>query len=369
MSDNEWYTRAESCALLRVSPRVLHALCEKGQVATNGRTLKACLYAKDWVDGLAQLLSVYPPMRYLDETLFQLFVLWKEFHAPMPGSTRNARDMRSIKVRKATERLVASGSAWRLEEVAAELDVPLERLRKWSRTGRLAAMRIGRDYFLSARYAKYIVEVYTQWLTVSEAAEKLGIWESATRQRIVQGYLPAFKCADGRYRINPKVIKDHIVALPDEPSMSIVEAASRLGCEQRTLHGQISKGRVIAVGPNSRRLITEREVTRWEAWFFSLNPGFEWLQTPITLANRDRETVSLKRASKALKVGTATVGRWAEAGILPFLPDSFPSDTKLTRLFVRRYIIGLQRYARNEHVTLLQAVAYKKLCQERGDIV
>lgn len=364
MREQEWYTLSTTKTLLKTSERVLRVWVERGYAATNGRSHKARRYAKDWVDGLARLLSLYPPMRFTDEALLELYGLQREFNNLPPV----ARERHSARVRSLAERLADSGQVWRLEKLAAELGFSLSRLQKWSLVGKLSALRVGRNYYVSAVYGRYIVDVYSHWLTAEEAATKLGIWASSALERIARGKLPAVKCADGRYRIDPEVLKPFIVDLPDEPVVSVDEAVRRIGCVRRTLDYQIEHGRVATVGRHGKRQISEREVVRWQAWFSTLN-GFEWLQPQVTLTNRYKETFSLKQVAGKLKLGTATVGRWARLDLLPFLPASFSDEHKLERLFVKRYIEGLQRYARGEPLTLELAAEYKSLCEKNRRIV
>jgi hypothetical protein len=134
------------------------------------------------------------------------------------------------------------------------------------------------------------------------------------------------------------------------------------------LIGRISIGAVVSEGFSEGRRIPEHEVARWEKWFKHLNDEFDWLEPIITHPGRPVKTLHGKQVMAILGKSQPAITRWSQEGLLPFYPASFSQGDRVVRLFVQRYIMGLKRYAGGK-VLPRHAVEYKKLCQEKGNIV
>lgn len=362
---DEWCTPAEACQLLNVSPIALKRLGGLGLLPTNGGVTSARRYAKDWVRGVAEQLAYYPSLRYVDDVLFELYAVFHAYHDTPEGFTRRRNDVRRAKVKQRLEPLLASGQVWDFNRLSEVLGSTVQVLNRRVREGRMGALRIGQEYYVTETYARYLIKIYTVWKTVGEAAAMWSVPRTTLISQIESGRLQAIKGADNIFRINPKDLAAHYGKSVDEDSVTVDEAVRRLGCGRTSLARAILAGTVASTGQHETRRIPEAEVERWAQWFKNLNPEFAWLQTRITSTAL---TFSAKQTITALRINIATLLDWSRSGLLPFFQGTFPG-AKEYRLFVRQYVEGLARYARGAKIDKKLALAYKQQCQESGYIV
>lgn len=369
MSEQEWYESARACAVLGVSDRVLRGLAQKGYVPTRRYADMRLEYPKDWMEDLARLLSCGSSERYGDRALFELYKLYRSYY-DIDHCTTAQLNYRRKKVGIARRKLIASGSIWRMQQLATRLNVPLSRVIDWAHAGRMQVLRFGRSYYLTARYAKYIIELWTEWQTVADLALLHNVTRYKIRDLIRRKKLAAVTFVDGYIRADPAMLRELLTLRPQEKEgcYTLEEAAKRIGCDKHTLIESVCRGTVASVGCGDDRRIPEREIVRWEEWFKHLNDGFAWLEPIITHPGRSVQTMLAKHVITVLGKSQPTITRWSKEGLLPFYPDSFTKGCRVLKLFVRRYIMGLKQYA-GEKVLRSHAVEYKKLCQEKGNIV
>jgi len=372
VSQEEWYTSAQARELLGLKERAVADLGAKGLLRTNEVATKGRRYAKDWVDDLVALLALYPPARNRDTALFELYALHRQYLAVPTDITRGRRDAQRAVLKSARDELVASGGVWPLERLAAELNLSPRRLRWWKRSGELAAVQFGPACFVTARYARYVVEVYTRWLTVDEAADAAGVTASGVKGWIAKDWIPVVML-QGMNRIDPRQLAAFLEArsapASEEPTFSFEEAAREIGCTARALASRVSAGGVMASGWRDTRRLSKDEVARWKEWFNKLNAEFSWLQPVVERPGRKVRTITARQTARILGIGSGTTSLWSQADLLPFFPGSFLVRGPVTRLYVRQYVMGLRRFASGPKVRKREAVAYKKLCQEKGNIV
>lgn len=361
-----WYTTAQTCVLFRLenakAPAELHS---KGLLPSK-KNAAGRLYAKDWVDALAALLVNYPSMHSRDERLFELYALNREYHSHADASPDQRKRLRA-KVKRKCEQLCADGKVWKLQQLAEVLELSEDRVRAWAHRGKLSALRFGNTWYLTARYAKYVVRVYTRWKTTHELAEEWNVpYDVLVEGWIGRGELPAVKFADGMYRIDPEVFRAHMAAYT---GVTLQEAARRIGCDKSTLTQQVHSGTVASTGWRYSRRIPEQEVAKWEELFNNLNADFAWLQPIVAQPGQAVQTLTSRQTQRALKASPAHLTLMSQEGLLPYFPRSFVVRERVIRIYVRRYIIGLAAYVGGGTATRRQAAAYKALCKERGNIV
>lgn len=369
MDWRDGYTNDEVCTLLNLGKESPRDLSRKGLLPSNGETPLQLRYARDWVDELAVLLSRYPSLGSRDTPMFELYAWYRKYHAPPPNLTRGQLDRYRARIRQECEKLVVAKRACTVDELAEKLRVEPRRLYKWGWNGKLSSVRLGFTHYTSARYAAYIVELFTRWQTAVEIAYDHGFEPKTVNLWMANGELAAVRCPDGIQRASPEVIAAFFAARTADSGLTISDAAARIGCDYRILVSQVSKGGVLSTGRGQLRRIPEDEVAYWEHQFNNLNPDFAWLQQ-IVMPDRRRQValLSAKQVCKVLGVQPGAVTLWSQAGLLPFFVRSL-SRTVITRAFVSRYIDGLRRYAGGVKVARQQAVDYKQLCQAKGNIV
>lgn len=373
---DEWCTADEVRERLGLaSNETVRQLCKKGLLASNNVATKGRRYAKRWVDDLDRLIENYPPISRLDKALFELYALHRKYY-DLPDCSQYRRKIHKAEIRSACKELVKSGRVWTTKQLASALGVSAVCVRKWARSDRMSTVQFGRTHYLTAHYASHLIKVWFEWKTVLSLAEEYevlaySIWESIRLKR-----LPAVKFPDGVFRVDPEVFRRHLVTLlkaksEAEPLVTIDEAVRRIGCKRQVFMDRLCEGTVIGVGQLNTRRIPEYEVVRWEKWFTCLNDEFSWLDPIIKPLGRKPQILSTKQVAARLKISGERVGAWSKQGLLPFFPGSFtaPVGGSLVRLFVRRYIVGLQLYAGGGKVKCAHARAYKRLCQEKGNIV
>jgi len=372
---DEWYSVNEVCEQLGIANHSVRQLCKDGLLAYNGVATKGRKYAKRWVDDLARLTENYPPSSKQDKALFELYALHRKYYDVPDCSPYHLR-LHKAAIKSACTALVDSGRVWTTAQLAVALGVTAVCVRTWARSERMSTVHFGRTHYLTAQYASYICRVWLEWNTVLQLAEEHGILAYNIWEWIRLKQLPAVKFLDGVIRVDPKVFRRYLASLPKaeykaESLVTIDEAVRRIGCRRNVFMDQLCKGTIVGVGRWNTRRIPEEEVARWEKWFSCLNDEFSWLDPLIKLPRRKPEVLSAKQVAARLKISGERVGAWSKQGLLPFFPDSFtaPVDGNLVRLFVRRYIVGLKQYAGGSKVTCAHARAYKKLCQEKGNIV
>lgn len=370
MSQQEWYRAGEVVTLLKLaSPEAVHDLADKGLLPTNGRAKKGRRYAREWVDALALHINRYPSSRNRDTALFELYALHREYCAVPSGVSRNAKEKCHKRVRLVAEQWADTGHICQLEQVAAELNISFVLMQSWAYLGHLSALPIGRKYYVTPRYSKYLIELFTEWLTVDEAAERLHVARSTIYTRVRGGKLAAVKCPDGFYRISPDEINRWKREFPEVPALPVGVAAQRIGCERSTLSQMIAEGSVAMVGQGTNRRVPEYEVERLRRRLNSLNAEFAWLQPIVMQPTKNLHMLSRQQAGKMLGVRAGTVGRWGEEGLLPFVTITLFDGNKMTRLYVKRYIAALRVYIGQRNPKRSIALAYRELCRTKGNIV
>jgi hypothetical protein len=369
MDTTGWYTPAQTRALLKLAAKTPAQLSARGLLPFKGVRGAGRFYSREWVDDLARLLANYPSWRSCDMVLFELYAQYRNYHESLPRDTRYYRLLHHRKVWNECEELVAAGRAWTLQQLADELDLPLWRMHHWVKQGRLSALRFGDRGYLSARYGRYVVEIWTQWETMAVLGERWGISEHTIREWVHKEEFPAVVTWNNALRINPEVFRKFVEARAPEGTVSLDDTARRLGLEVHAVVCRISKGGLSSVGFKATRRVPEEEVAHWEKWFKSLNPEFAWLEPILVRPGHSVRTLTSPQTYRMLNVSPATLSNWCRAGLLPFYPASFAMTGSPIHKFVLRYIAALQRYAGGEKVTYKQVRDYKALCQEKGNIV
>jgi excisionase family DNA binding protein len=368
----KWYTRSEAAERLGVDALAPSRLSTRGLLKSNGLQKSQQRFDASWVDEIAALIAMAPPQKNYDQALFELYALYREYHTIPEGVSRGGKDMHHARVQKACQEIVVAGRLWTLEQLAEQLNMRVERLRGWVTKNRLCALRLGQRTYLTARYGRFVVHVVTKWLTVDEAAEKWRITPGTINKWISHGGLDAIRLPDGMRRIEPKVLERYMNARAsqsDDTAMPLDVAAAFIGCTYASLRSNVSDGTVKSEGFGGTRRIPKEEVLKLHEWFNNLNAEFRWLQPLLRRPVSEVQTLTAQQTARILKVGPGAITLWSQNGLLPFVPLSFMCTGSIIRKFVRLYIVGLSAYADGGKVARHQVRAYKKLCQEKGNIV
>lgn len=366
MSQHGWYVASEVADLLGFKDSgSVSDLAKKGFLLTNNVSGGGRRYCKKWVDDLARLQENYLGFRLHDHVLYELYSLHVRY--------ANAPDERSREeIILARELLVKSGRARSLRDLANALNVPMWRVRNWAHNGSLGAVKVGLSYYLSARRAEQVAYVWFKWPTVVELAFTQHIQPRKIWAWIERKGMPAYKFLDGNYRINPEQFQEFLDSLPGkkEGLLTVDEAVSRIGCDKHTFLARVCEGGIVTVGRYRELRIPEQEVARWEKWFKHLNDEFSWLEPVVAQSGQTVPTLYVRQVTSELGISAPTITVWAQQGLLPFYPGSFATNGHHTiRRFVRRYILGLRGYAGAPKVAKRHAVDYKRLCEEKGNIM
>lgn len=326
------------------------------------------LYHRQYIDGMVQKLALYPPelRKERDGVFFRLCTYQWQYHNTA-GMKKHARLQQCKRIKDKCDALVARGDAYLLAGIAPLIGKERLSVYRWHRAGILPVFKIGTSYYVSARYAQYLITVYTKWLTVAEAANATGLSEGRVLARINNGEVPATMCADKKYRIDPAVVEE--LAARSRSAMTLRAAAAQLGVSVVALSISVDRGVVQSIGGWHRRRIPYAEVQRWVKHFNTLNEPFAWLQPLIVLPRRKRpQTLTVAQAATRLGISYSTAKEWGASGLLPYFPGGFTSPTRVERLFVRLYILSLCEFAGKDKVTKEDAWNYLELCKQKNCI-
>lgn len=371
MASSSLYTRARTCTLLGVNPKVLGTFVKKGYLLTDGRAGARAKFAKDWVDELAHLLAVSASTGDDDETMYKLYALHRAY-LDVGGYTLSCdqRHRRRKKINEACQELAASNAVWTLQRTADAMQLPVGWLQRWARDDKMPALKFGKVRYVTAQYAERLITIWTTWKTASDLAEETGVLATTITHWARTQKIHGVRFMGGPWRIDPDGLKEFLSSRMAVEALTVDEAAQRMGCEKGTLKSRISDGIVVSVGEGANRRIPEEEVARWEKWFASINPAFEWLQPVLAQSYPEASTMTARQVCRVLEVGPSSLTVWSQLGLLPFFPASFIGPGRsVTRLFVRQYILALRRYAGAGKIGRQRLCAYKELCQEKGNIV
>jgi hypothetical protein len=284
---------------------------------------------------------------------------------------RGRGDVVHAEVHLACRTLIEAGEVRTLNQLAEAVGFPFPRMRSWARKGFVEALKFGKTYYVSEKYALYFIDVWTRWETVKELSAKSGVKAGTIAYWANKQKVRAVRFANGGHRIDPQSFYEYLekgrfVA----EGVTVDDAVARIGCNPGTFACRVSQGVIVSVGEGANRRIPEEEVIRWEKWFKRLNAEFAWLEPVIIQPERQVETITLQQGRRILGVQQTTMATWSKDGLLPFFPGSFTAEGgSVMRLFVKRYILGLQRFVYGGKATRAKVIAYKACCEERGDIV
>lgn len=372
------YSTGTASAVLGVLPRVLRRLQRAGHVSfvMNGDEVR---YDKDYIDSLALLLEVYALNDKTDPWLYELFALRWEYRRIAPTLDATGSNALRRKVKAECARLEAIGQIYSDLTLADMLHLPHTRIQTWAREDRITAFSIGRDWYVSRRYGRYLREMFRRWPTASAAAYELDVDVDSLYDRSKRQAIKAVKGPDGLYRFDPIGVEAYRQELAEtrrkatetgEVLLTYKEAATRLGVTRDDIWVGVHTKAVQSVGLMGAPRLTESEVAAWEARFKLYNRAFRWLQPHPKAAGGFRPAMlSRKQAARVLGVDVETVSRWTTLDLLPYSNCSFSSTGRISARYPRLYIFGLNKFMGERRKTRTLAGEYKKLCQQKGVIV
>lgn len=373
-SRQEVYGTRAACRVLGYSPRVMEDLRnEDGFLFFRGPTGRI-QYDKQYVDGIAAKIAMYPPRlrRKRDEVLFRLYTLqYKYVHAVTGLSDKQCRKYRKS-IQSECDALVANGRAFIVADLASRIGKDPKRLFAWGRSGDVPIIQIGKRSFVSERFARYLIMLFTKMLTVAEAADAARMSIGQVEGKINRGEILSIKCVDGLHRLYPSTVAELEAAEDERLSselLTITEAAKRLGVGFSSLARAVSQGLVTSTGEQRKRRIPATEIELRLKQFDRLNEPFAWLQPLVVSAGIKPQTLTADQAAKHLAVERKRLSPWALAGLIPFFPESVPTPNHERRRYLRLYIFGLSKFAGNQKTTQEILERYKELCQEKNCIV
>jgi len=360
-------------------PCVQHEQCKS--------QLQPLRFNGDYVDSIVHKLGDKLPGWHTvkpDEAFYELHLLeWRARYECLGGS-RYSQLLRRKEILAQCDALVESGHAHKLETLADILGKKPQNLVHWEKCGAIPSVKIGTavrgEHYISSSYANRLTVIFNHWLLVEDVVERADVTPATVSRWISQQTVKAVLCPDRRWRISPtsargaiaraKTRKEEVIA--DEPILTISAAARRLGVLRTSLVSAVSNKNVRSIrldSPHGKQRIPISEVEKWEERFNSLNEPFHWLTPIIVRAGASPQTMTTQRAALELGLDESTIGYMANTGLLPYFLRSFSNGDWQMKAFVRRYILGLKKFAGGEKAGARIARQYLERCKEARQIV
>lgn len=303
-----------------------------------------------------------------DTQFFRLSKLqWEYDHPPAGHTLAQHREY----VQRQCDSFRTAGRFYIVEDVSEAVGISAATVHKWIRRNLLITVQIGATHYLSMRYAQHVIEPFTMWDTAAVFARKTELSVQTVHARLKDGGLTGRRCFDNKWRVRPT--DPDLVTLALDVSgnrlLTYEEMAHRLDVPVNTIKTAAHAKRIAIVGKGATARVTESEVEKWEERFNRLNEGFEWLEPLVANQAITHSTLGPKLVFKKLGISPSGLSRWCKAGLLPFFVQSFTAGEHDVRLFVRRYINGLSRFANETPVPQATAQKYFALCKSNSRIM
>lgn len=338
-------------------------------------------FTPEYIDYLAAKLKLYPATlqrRTVDSAFFKLCLIEWEFTQDEDSSKK-----RRLRARAACNRLVANGEAYDAAGLVTITGKSTSSVGKWGSEERIPCVRIGThgygSYFVSKRYGDFLSRVFHSWQTYDQIAFEASVAHSTVSSWVKKGWVPAFRCPDGRSRIPPGTVNVFIKAaslrqtrvIDGQAVLSLAEAARRLNVGERTINTAAQKGFVQVLRSPVLSGVPVAEVEAWESRFNTLNANFDWLVPHLTQSGRRPQTVNKQQAMRLLGIGKTLSATLDKKELLPFYQRSFRTEGREGKSYVRQYLVGLRRFIATvpKNAQTKKALEYYLLCKKRGVIV